>query len=136
MTQPDARRGGSRPEARTLGLLRWVQLAFMAAGAGLFWLLDKAITPIWRLFQEPNATVVSAVSLVAAAAVVGASYRNPRLNQLTHEVAGELSKVTWPSKQETSTSTVVVIITSLIAAAILGAFDAVWSAITDLIYKV
>ena len=41
----------------------------------------------------------------------------------------------WPSRKETSASTIVVIITSIIAAGILGAFDAVWSTITDLIYK-
>ena len=31
--------------------------------------------------------------------------------------------------------TIVVIVTSLIAAAIVGSFDFVWSAITDLLYK-
>ena len=50
------------------------------------------------------------------------------------EVAGELSKVTWPSRPETWRNTVVVIVTSIIAAAYLFLFDSVWSAFTDLIY--
>ena len=51
------------------------------------------------------------------------------------DVVDELAKVTWPSRKETYTSTIVVIVTSLIAAFIVGAFDYVWSAITDFLYK-
>ena len=56
--------------------------------------------------------------------------------RISHEIVGELAKVTWPSREETQVSTIVVIVTSIIAAIIVGSFDAVWSTITDLIYKV
>jgi len=62
-------------------------------------------------------------------------YRNEKSNRLVTEVVSELAKVTWPSRKETYASTIVVVVTSLIAAAIVGSFDFVWSAITDLLYK-
>jgi preprotein translocase subunit SecE len=52
------------------------------------------------------------------------------------EVVGELSKVTWPTREETYYSTIVVIVTSVLAAVYTGIIDALWSAFTDLIYKV
>ena len=51
--------------------------------------------------------------------------------QLASEVVDELSKVTWPSREETGNATVVVIVTVVICAAYLGAFDAIWLALTD-----
>ena len=48
----------------------------------------------------------------------------------------ELRKVTWPTRKETWSQTIVVLIVSIIAAVILGVYDAVWSHITDLPYNV
>jgi preprotein translocase subunit SecE len=44
--------------------------------------------------------------------------------------------VSWPTRKETWSQTIVVLIVSVIAAIILGVYDAVWSHITDLIYNV
>jgi preprotein translocase SecE subunit len=44
--------------------------------------------------------------------------------------------VTWPSREETYTSTIVVVVTSVAAAAYTGVFDAIWSAITDYVYTI
>lgn len=126
----------SREQPKTLGLLRWVQVAFLATFAALFWLLDKAVNAVWSMLAEPDPLIASAVSALVAGVVVWRLYRHPQINRLAHEVVAELAKVTWPSRRETSTNTVVVIITSIIAAVILGTFDAIWAAITDLIYKV
>ena len=63
-------------------------------------------------------------------------YRHETVSRVSHEVVGELAKVSWPTRDEVQVSTVVVIITSIIASIIVGSFDAAWSAITDLIYKV
>jgi preprotein translocase subunit SecE len=120
---------------RVLGLTRWVQYVFVVAAAFLFWFLDKAVTLIWQNFAEPNSTAISVVSAVVAAIVVQRLYRNDRVHSVAAEIVGELAKVSWPSGKETRVATIVVIITSLIAAAIVGAFDFVWSAITDLLYK-
>jgi preprotein translocase SecE subunit len=50
---------------------------------------------------------------------------------LANEVVDELSKVSWPTREETGNATVVVIITVLITSAFLGVFDAVWLRLTD-----
>jgi preprotein translocase SecE subunit len=120
---------------KSLGLDRWVQIAFMAFALLLLWLLDKIITLIWDRFAEPTPSLVT---LLAAAIAIGTTlvlYRQEKVSRVAHEVVGELTKVSWPSRRETQVSTLVVIITSVIAAIIVGSFDAVWSAITDLIYK-
>lgn len=121
-------------EAKTLGIERWVQFGFVLIAGVTFFVSDKLITLIWGYFAEPQEMIVSGAAAILGILTGYIGYRHPKLNPLAHEVAGELSKVTWPSRQETYTSTVVVIVTSIIAAAYLGAFDALWSAFTDLIY--
>ena len=79
--------------------------------------------------------VITALAAVGSLAITVVLYRNERAHDLVTDVVTELSKVTWPSRKETYASTIVVIITSLIAAAIVGAFDFVWSYFTDLLYK-
>jgi len=50
----------------------------------------------------------------------------PKVNDYLNEVVVELKKVTWPTRKETSAATIVVIITLLIMAVILYAFDMLW----------
>jgi preprotein translocase subunit SecE len=121
---------------KTLGLERWVQLAFVAGALLLIWLADHLINGIWYLFADPDEAVVTLGAV--AAGIVGAIllYRNRPTYTLVHDVVEELSKVTWPTRKETSQATVVVVVTSLIAALMLFMFDSVWSAVTDLVYKV
>jgi preprotein translocase subunit SecE len=88
------------------------------------------------LFADPDEALVSAGSVVAGILGTILLYRNRPSYTLVHDVVEELSKVTWPTRKETSQSTVVVVITSMVAALILFMFDSVWSAVTDLVYKV
>jgi preprotein translocase SecE subunit len=121
---------------RTLGLARWVQLAFMVFGALLLLVLDRTISIIWDKFAEPEPLLVTLAAALLAVSLTVVAYRHPTVSRLASEVVGELAKVTWPSRDEVQVSTLVVIITSFIASVIVGSFDAAWSAITDLIYKV
>jgi len=120
----------------SLGLERWVMFAFIGAALFAFWFLDHVIGEVWDIFAEPQSTVVTATA--AAVSIIGAVvlYRIPKYHRFISEVSIELSKVTWPTRKETWAQTVVVVIVSIIAAIILGVFDAAWSAVTDLIYKV
>lgn len=121
---------------KTLGLERWVQLAFVVAALTLIWLADHLISGIWYLFADPDEALVTVGAVVAG--IIGAIllYQNRPTYTLVHDVVEELSKVTWPTRKETSQSTIVVVITSIVAALILFTFDSVWSAVTDLVYKV
>ena len=123
-------------QAQTLGLTRWVGVAYMVFALFVLWLLDKVITIVWSIFAEPNPTLVTVASLAIAGVSALVLFKNEKVNAVVYEVVGELSRVTWPSRDETTTSTIVVIIASIIASLIVGGFDAAWSAITDLIYKV
>jgi preprotein translocase SecE subunit len=121
---------------KVLGLARWVQLAYMAMALLLLWLTDKIVTIVWDKFAEPQPLLVTLVAGAVAAGTTLILYRHPTMSRVSHEVVGELAKVTWPSRDEIQAATVVVIITSFIASLIIGGFDAVWSTLTDLIYKV
>ena len=50
-----------------------------------------------------------------------------RIRTFFEEVRGELKKVSWPSRDELTRSTSVVIITILITAAIVGLLDLIFS---------
>jgi preprotein translocase SecE subunit len=121
---------------KTLGLERWVQLGFAVTALLLVWLSGHVISTVWYIFADPSEPVVTAASVIFGIGTAVVLYRSPSVYALSTEVADELSKVTWPTRQETTNSTVVVIVTSIIAAVFLGFFDAIWSAVTDLVYKV
>ena len=127
----------------TLGVERWVQFAYAACAITLAWFLIKSSTAIWTLLAdtvdsipEPNATVIAVGAGLVAFATAVATYRSQRIHTFVVEVCVELSKVTWPTRKETWSQTIIVIIVSIIAAIILGVFDSVWSWVTDLIYDV
>ncbi len=58
-------------------------------------------------------------------------WTNPRTHQVSMEIVAELRKVSWPSFAETRAATVAVVVFSLIAAIVLGFFDAAWQYFTD-----
>lgn len=121
---------------KTIGLERWVQLGFVVAAILLVWLYDHIITGVWYAFADPNEALATAGAVVAGMVTAAVLYMNPAAYSLVHGVAEELSKVTWPTRKETSSSTIVVVVTSIVAALVLFLFDSVWSAVTDLVYKV
>jgi preprotein translocase subunit SecE len=120
---------------RTLGIERYVQFGFITLCAVAFWILDKVVAIVWDKFAEPQSVQVALTALLISIVLTVYLYKHEKVNSFAHEAASELSKVTWPTRRETWSNTVVVVITSLIAAGILFVFDAAWSWVTDLIYK-
>lgn len=78
-----------------------------------------------------NATTVGAVVLGISSFLV--LNRHPKVVTFTDEVIIELGKVTWPEKDETVHSTIVVIGLTLFIAAALGIYDYVWAEVTQLV---
>jgi preprotein translocase subunit SecE len=130
---PEANAGAGK---RTVGLERWVQLGYMVLAILLVWLFDHVINAIWYLFADPNESIVTALAVLTGLVGTAILYKNQATYGIVHGVSEELSKVTWPTRKETSSSTVVVVVTSIVAALMLFLFDSVWSAVTDLVYKV
>jgi len=120
-----------------------VQFSYAACGITLAWFLIKSSTAIWTILAdtvdtvpEPNGTAIAVGSGLVAFIVAVVAYRSKTIHTFVVEVCVELSKVSWPTRKETRSQTVVVLIVSVIAAVILGVYDAIWSHITDLIYNV
>lgn len=124
------------PIAGLLGLERWVQFAFVALAVFLVYVTDKLVTFGWEFWAEPEDSIVTAIAVAVGLAGTFLAYQNDRVRDFATEVVTELSKVTWPTREETWYSTLVVLTASFIAAVYTGMFDAIWSAITDLVYRV
>lgn len=127
----------------TLGVERWVQFAYAACAITLAWFLIKSSNAVWTILAdsvdavpEPNATAIAAGAGLVAFISAVVAYRSKKVHTFVVEVCVELSKVSWPTRKETWSQTIVVLVVSAIAAIILGVYDAVWSHITDLIYNV
>jgi len=127
----------------TLGVERWVQFAYAACAITVAWFLIKSSTAVWTILAdnvdavpEPDSTMIAVGAGLIAFISAVIAYRSTKIHTFVLEVCVELSKVSWPTRKETWSQTVVVLIVSVIAAIILGVYDAVWSHITDLIYNV
>ena len=60
------------------------------------------------------------------------AYKQPNaLRRYINETIGELRKVTWPDREETLRSTMVVVATSLFLAGVLAGFDWLWGSRTS-----
>jgi preprotein translocase subunit SecE len=107
---------------------------FAVGGVVLAWLLAKSGEWAWSYFGKPNGFAIGTGAFLVAGLVTLMLWRNEEIFQLASEVTGELKKVTWPSRKELVSSTIVVIVTSIIASLILGVFDGVWAWVTRQIY--
>jgi preprotein translocase subunit SecE len=64
--------------------------------------------------------------------VAGTGPSRGRSVRFLREVRIEMSKVTWPPRQELIQATMVVIVAVVIAAAYIGVFDLIWSSLVNL----
>jgi len=107
---------------------------FAVAGLLLAWLLSKSGEWAWSYFGKPNSFYLGAGSFAVAAIATVIAWKNEQVFGLASEVTTELSKVTWPSRKETVSSTIIVIVTTIVASLLLGMFDAMWAWATRMIY--
>lgn len=120
--------------ARALGMERYVFFVYLFAGVGLVWLFNKLIYTVWNEYAEPNDLLITLIAVVVGASLTRVVATRPQVQTFLREVILELSQVTWPGKKETYTATYVVLITTAVAAVLIGVFDAVWGFVTKLVY--
>ncbi len=113
---------------------KWVHVMFAIAGILVAWLLAKTGDWVWSYFGKPNGLLIGLGSVVVASIATVVAWKNEMVFGLANEVTSELRKVTWPTRSETVTSTIVVIITTIVSALLLGLFDGIWSWATRMIY--
>lgn len=117
-----------------LGVNRYLYFGWAAATLVVAVVFNQVAAFVWGFFGRVNDWLLLAASVAVGVATTVYLYRHPVVSPLSKEVVSELGKVTWPTRKETYYATLVVIVTSIVCAIILGVFDAMWSYLTDLIY--
>ena len=124
-----------------MGAKRFVYGAYFAGAIGIAFLLSKIVDAAWiKAAQykpglgEPTDEAVFPISGVIGALIAFYYWKRTRARQLAEEVASELSKVSWPNKQEVTNSTTVVIVTTLFATVFFALMDRFWGFVTNLVY--
>ena len=113
------------------GLLVWVCLGPLFA-----WILEL-VSPTWDMpIIGAEFRLSDVLGLVSAIAATAWLFAKDDIYSEALAIGNELSKVTWPNWDDTRKATIVVVITTLIIAAILGSFDFVWAQVTATIYGI
>lgn len=115
---------------------KYILLSFLA-GASLIGLAVRGLlVPSLAAFEVSDPAVAGGVLVsdlvgiaVAAGTFIGLN-RNTASRSFTDEAITELRKVTWPSREETVRSTIVVVVFSVVLAGALGFYDYVWAGLT------
>ena len=137
--------------ASALGSERYVHAAFFLAGILAAFVASKTFVLVWNSLSGWSAAVRAVPQLVSYAeeqrdsiglvvgAIVGAltviqSYRKESVRTWANDVAAELSKVTWPTREAVLNGTVVVVVASALATVYVTILDRIWSFLTTLVY--
>jgi preprotein translocase subunit SecE len=135
----------------SFGSERYVHAAFFVAGILAAYLSAKTIGMAWNsLAAWPDAVRAvpqlvgfseeqrESYSLAAGAGigtlVVIQSYRKESVRTWAGEVAAELSKVTWPTREAVMNGTLVVVVASALATVYVTILDKIWGFLTTLVY--
>jgi preprotein translocase subunit SecE len=134
-----------------LGAARYVHAAFFAAAILAAYISAKLLVVVWGLLAEWPDAVRAVPQLVQfdeekrenVAFVVGAllsivgviqTYRKEGIRTWADEVAAELTRVTWPTRETVMNGTLVVVVASCIATVYVAILDRFWGFLTTLVY--
>jgi len=117
-----------------------VGLFFVAAGALLAFLLHLTLSSLFGVMRVNNMPILgdrfplsALIGVVLGFAAAFGAFAAQRTKTLVGEVIDELNKVHWPTAEETRVNTAVVIVTSVIAAVILGVFDITFGQLSSML---
>lgn len=123
---------------------KWTYLMFAVGGLLLAYLLTMSVQWGWEYLAtsdfagdyvgKPKNLLIDLLAFGLAGVAVAGALRNERLVELAGEVTSELRKVTWPTREETTAATIVVIVTVIVSSIFLGMFDLLWSWVAKGIY--
>jgi len=137
--------------AQSFGSERYVHAAFFVTGILVAYLASKILVLGWNNLAAWPAAVRSVPQLVSyteeqrdsmglvAGAIIGTltvvqSYRKERVRTWAGEVAAELSKVTWPTREAVLNGTIVVVVASTLGTIYIAVLDKIWGFLTTLVY--
>lgn len=121
---------------------RYVSIVYLAFGALAAWLFPKVFLEILALFG-PSADrrlvadipLSSILGYAAALALLIFLWKNEKVHTWLTEVCDELSKVTWPTNEETRRSTMIVVLFSIALGCVLAVMDLGGRAAIDLVFS-
>lgn len=134
-----------------LGVTRYVHAAFLGVGVSIAYVAGKCFEALWNTlaswpaatrqlpwlvrFREDERTAPMMVLGLLVGLVVGLwLVRKKSVRTWADEVASELAKVYWPSRELVQNGTLVVVITGLFATVYVGLLDRLWVFVTTLVY--
>jgi preprotein translocase subunit SecE len=125
-----------------LGHTRYVYAAYMAGAIAVAFLLSKIGEYAWHglsqkwlpTIGEPKGEIIIPISGLLGALIAVYYFRDQKTRELAEDVASELSKVTWPNKEEVMNSTAVVIFTTVFSTIFFALMDRFWGFLTNLVY--
>ena len=137
-----AKADGDAPMPTQLGHKRYVYAAYLAGGILVAFIANKIVDygwyklHDWKPSQVPEPMDEYVVSIAAIIGVGVALYlwNRTRARPLAEEVAEELTKVTWPSRDEVTKGTTVVVITTIITTVFFALMDQFWLWVTKHVY--
>lgn len=122
---------------------RYLSIAYLVAGLILAWVCAKtlglvfyAVSPAADIIVFAGIRLSVVLGVLIGFGLVFGAYRHERLSTYLSEVVTELTRVTWPARDETYRNTYVVIGFSLLVAVFLALFDLVWKFATDALLSV
>jgi preprotein translocase subunit SecE len=137
--------------AGELGAVRYVHAAFFVAGMLAAYVCGKLLLTFWNAVADVPAVVRVVPQLIqygederggftlVAGAILGALivlhyYRKPSTRTWADEVAAELSRVTWPTRETVMNGTLVVLIAGAVGTVYVTLLDRFWGYLTNLVY--
>ncbi len=113
-----------------MGHRRYVYATFFSFAIALTYFLSKAGTSAWHALSqwtpkvgEPREDFLTPFAALVSGIAMFVVYRRPDVRQLSDEVALELSKVEWPTREKVRRSTTIVVSATLGASAIFWLYD-------------
>lgn len=118
---------------------RYVLLAFITGAILIGLTVQAACVSAFAQFAWPDNRILgvlstsSALALGAGLLTFVALIRNRKALSFTDEIVSELTKVTWPSREETVRASTTVVLTTLFTAGLLAVYDFIWKNLADLL---
>jgi preprotein translocase SecE subunit len=111
---------------------KWVNMTFLFASlmvASVAFIGLSKLSAVYNLESSfKQIDLYLRIGSIALGAILGFGlYFNDKSNAFMNEVILEMSRVTWPASKDTTNATIWVILFVLVAGALLGAFDSLWS---------
>jgi preprotein translocase subunit SecE len=115
-----------------------VGIFFIGAGLLTAWVLSIAFASLFGALRITDTailgdrvTLTRLLGFLVGGLIAVGAFMWPKSKTFVGECAEELYKVNWPTWPETRVSTLVVIVTSVIAAMILGVFDTTFNILSN-----